>query len=326
MSLKIAVQMDPLEKLNINSDTTIALIEEAQKRGHTVFIYTPDQLELNNNIVCATGYYIYLHNDPNISNTDKKHNISYTLSHLEQYSLQDFDVVLVRHEPPYDMAYLTSTYLLEKLLPSTLCINNPIGIRNAPEKVLITQFPQFTPPTLISRNIKTINAFIQQYKDVVLKPLYGYAGKEVFRLKQEDENTSTLLDMFCSKYSEHFIIQKFLPEVYEGDKRIFILDGEYIGGFNRIPSDGQFRSNLAVGGNSHKLKEADIHFAKNIASHMQKTLHANGLYFVGLDVIGQYVTEINVTCPTGLRMYQQLHNIDLAAHYWHGIEKQFVTS
>ena len=299
--LKIAVQMDPPELLDKKADSTLALMEEAIKRFYKVSIYHVEDLTLENNTPK-----VFCKQVKNIDIT-KKNYIS--LSEESKKSLSSFDVVLIRQDPPFNMKYITATYLLEKIKGKTLVLNNPSSIRNSPEKLLVTNFYDLMPPTLVSRNIKEINNFLSIHKKSIIKPLYGNGGKDVFLTSLNDPNLSVIIEKFL-EYEEHFIVQKFINDVSKGDKRILLINGEPVGAINRIPNEKQVRANLHIGGRAVKTKltKNDLKICKKI----KKTLQEKNLFFAGIDVIDNYLTEINVTSPTGIREIKQLTNINLA--------------
>ena len=309
MPLHVAIQMDPIEKLDIIGDTSFALGLEAQARGHHLWYYTPDQLSYEEGQISACGQALTL-----FDNSDK----FFATGALEKRQLLDMDVILMRQDPPFDMAYITATHLLEMLPAKTLVVNNPAEVRNAPEKLLVTRFADLMPPTVISRDLNVIRAFRKKYKDIIIKPLYGNGGAGVFRLQPDDQNLNALLEMFFSQNREPIMAQAFLPEVRKGDKRIILVDGQPAGAINRIPKDGEARSNLHVGGTAcHvELSERDYHICERIGPELRQ----RGLLFVGIDVIGDYLTEINVTSPTGIREIQRFTGINCATQLWEVVE------
>jgi glutathione synthase len=309
MSLKIAVQMDPIERINIKGDSTFALLLEAQARGHALSYYTPDRLALLDGKVFATV--------ETLSVRDVAGDY-FTLSDARRVELTAFDVVLLRQDPPFDLAYVTSTHLLERIHPRTLVINDPASVRNAPEKVFVTEFPELMPPTLITRDLEEIRAFRSKHGDIVMKPLYGHGGGAVFRLTRNDLNFGSLYDMFANSFREQWVVQKFLPAISQGDKRIIMVDGEYAGAVNRIPAADDLRSNMVRGGlpKATELTEREAAICKQLGP----ALRQRGLLFVGLDVIDGYLTEINVTSPTGIRIIKTLGGADIAALIWDKIE------
>src|SRR5207342_2566754 len=290
MSLKIAVQMDPIQRINIKGDSTFALLLEAQKRGHQLSYYTPDRLALLDGRVFA--------HIESLSVRDKAGD-HVTLDKPRRVELAEFDVVLLRQDPPFDLAYVTTTHLLERIHPKTLVVNDPAHVRNAPEKVFVTEFPDLMPPTLITRDLAEIRAFRAEHGDIVMKPLYGHGGGAVFRVTRDDLNFGSLYDMFAVTFREQWVVQAWLPAVKDGDKRIILVDGEYAGAVNRVPAAGDLRSNMVRGGSPKQteLTARERHICERLGPH----LRARRLLLVGIDVIGDYLTEINVTSPTGIR-------------------------
>ncbi len=308
MSLNIAFQMDHIETLSISGDTTFALCLEAQKRGHKIFHYTPDQLTYKNGKVTSIIESLKVMDD------EKNH---FILDDSLETDFLDIDFVLMRQEPPFNMNYITYTHILEHLPKNVRVINNPASVRNAPEKLLATFFKDLMPETLISFDVDSILNFQKIHKDIVLKPLYGKGGEGIIRL-QENKNITKEVKNFLNDQDEPIMVQPFLPEVKYGDKRIIILDGEPVGCLNRIPAKGEFRSNLGVGGipELSELSESDI----KICDAIKPTLKKMDLIFVGIDVIGKYLTEINVTCPTGVRQIKNLGGPDIPEMFWTYVE------
>jgi len=309
MTLKAAVQMDPIERINIRGDSTFALLLEAQQRGHAIAYYTPDRLALRGaNVVAAVR-------PLKVRDRQGDH---FTLGEPRRTELAEFDVVLLRQDPPFDLAYITTTHLLERIHPGTLVVNDPLAVRNAPEKMFVMEFPDLMPPTLITRDLAEIKAFREEHGDIVMKPLYGKGGEAVFRLAQEDLNFASLYDLFAVTFREQWVVQKFLPAVREGDKRILLVDGEFAGAVNRVPAPDDLRSNMVRGGipKETELSARD----REICARIAKPLRERGLLFVGIDVIGGYLTEINVTSPTGIRAVKDLGGPDAAALIWDKIE------
>src|SRR6266568_2648152 len=305
MSLKVAVQMDPIQRINIKGDSTFALLLEAQKRGHKLAYYTPDRLALLNGRLFATV--------ESLAVRDRAGD-HFTLDEPRRIELAEFDVVLLRQDPPFDLAYVTTTHLLERIHPKTLVVNDPAHVRNAPEKVFVTEFPELMPPTLITRDLAEIKAFRVEHDDIVMKPLYGHGGGAVFRITRDDLNFGSLYDMFAANFREAWVIQKFLPEVRDGDKRIILVDGEYAGAVNRVPAADDLRSNMVRGGSP---KETELSpREREICQRLGPHLRARGLLFVGIDVIGGWLTEINVTSPTGLRAIRSVGGPDIANTIW----------
>src|SRR5471030_825487 len=310
MSLKIAVQMDPIQRINIKGDSTFALLLEAQKRGHQLAYYTPDRLAMLNGQVFATVESLTVRDQAGDH---------FTLAEPKRVAMTQFDVVLLRQDPPFDLAYITSTHLLERIHPKTLVVNDPAHVRNAPEKVFVTEFPDLMPPTLITRDLETIKKFRAEHGDIVMKPLYGKGGEAVFLLSREDLNFGSLFDLFTATFREPWVIQKFLPAVKEGDKRIILVDGEFAGAVNRVPAPDDLRSNMVRGG---VPKATDLtKREQEICARLGPGLRERGLLFVGIDVIDGFLTEINVTSPTGIRAIKNLGGPDVAAMIWEKMEK-----
>ena len=309
MSLKIAVQMDPIERINIKGDSTFALLLEAQKRGHKLYYYTPDRLALLDGRLYAVVEAL---------NVRDKAGDYFTLSQPRRTDLTEFDVILLRQDPPFDLAYVTTTHLLERIHPKTLVVNDPAHVRNAPEKMFVTEFPDLMPPTLLTRDLSEIKAFRAAHGDIVMKPLYGHGGGAVFRITRGDLNFGSLYDMFSTTFREQWVVQQFLPAVKQGDKRIILVDGDYAGAVNRIPAADDLRSNMVRGGApaATELTKRETEICKRLGP----ALRERGLLFTGIDVIGDYVTEINVTSPTGIRAIKNLGGPDIAALIWDKIE------
>jgi glutathione synthase len=310
MALKVAIQMDPVEGININTDTTFLMMETAQERGHSLWVYQPEKLSLEEGRVLARGRPLTLR---------RSLGDHFTAGPTEVREMAGFDVVLMRQDPPFDMAYITATHFLEKIHPATLVVNNPAEVRNAPEKLFVTGFPGVQPPTLITSDIEAIYDFRARHGDMVLKPLYGGGGSGVARLKADDPNLDALLELHVMIGREPVIAQKFLPAVSKGDKRILLVDGEPVGAINRVPAAGQVRSNLRVGGTAEavELTARDRELCAIIGPELKR----RGLLFVGIDVIGDYLTEINVTSPTGAQQLKRFTGIDASAHLWDRIEE-----
>jgi glutathione synthase len=309
MPLSIAVQMDPIDRINIRGDSTFALLLEAQQRGHRISYYTPDKLALLDGKLFAQVAPLAVRD---------KAGDHFTLGEWKRVALGDFDVILLRQDPPFDLNYITSTHLLERIHPKTLVVNDPASVRNAPEKVFVTEFPQLMPPTLVTRDLTEIKAFRAQHGDIVMKPLYGKGGEAVFRLEKQDLNFGSLYDLFSVTFREQWVVQKFLPEIRQGDKRIILVDGEYAGAVNRVPAPDDLRSNMVRGG-SPEATELSAR-EKEICQTIGPALRERGLIFVGIDVIGSYLTEINVTSPTGIRAIRNVGGPDVAAMVWDRIE------
>jgi glutathione synthase len=309
MTLNVAVQMDPIERINIRGDSTFALLLEAQARGHALSYYTPDRLALRDGKVSAAVQSLAVRD---------KAGDHVTLGEPHHTALTSFDVVLLRQDPPFDLAYITSTHMLERIQPRTLVVNDPAHVRNAPEKVFVTEFPDLMPPTLVSRDRDAIKQFRAEHGDIVMKPLYGKGGEAVFRLAPDDLNFGSLYDLFSVTFREPWVVQKYLPEVKQGDKRIILVDGEFAGAINRVPAPDDLRSNMVRGGmpKATDLTERE----REICARLGPPLRERGLLFVGIDVIGDYLTEINVTSPTGIRAVKNFGGGDIAALIWDKIE------
>ncbi len=307
--MKIAFQMDPIGPIDINADSTFRIAEEAQARGHELFYYTPDKLAYDRGRVTARGWPL------TVQRIKGDH---FRLGEETTVDLADFDVVWLRQDPPFDMFYITTTHLLERLTPGTTVVNDPFWVRNFPEKLLILDFPQLMPPTAIARDLETIRAFKEDHGDVILKPLYGNGGAGVFLLKKEDRNLTSLHEMFTGFSREPLIVQKFLPDVSKGDKRVILVDGEAVGAINRVPAAGETRSNMHVGGRPEKIDLTDRD--REICATIGPLLRDKGQVFVGIDVIGDYLTEINVTSPTGIQELERFDGVNVAAQIWEAIE------
>lgn len=307
--MKIAFQMDPIMGVDINADSSFRLAEEAQARGHELFYYSPDQLAYQEGRITARGHDMVVQR---VAGTPA------TLGELSEVDLADFDVVWLRQDPPFDMHYITATHLLDRLKGEALVVNDPFWVRNYPEKLLVLDFPDLTPPTTIARDLDTIKAFKAKHGDVILKPLYGNGGAGVFRLDANDRNLSSLHELFTGFSREPLIVQKFLPDVSNGDKRVILVDGEPVGAINRVPAAGETRSNMHVGGRPEKvgLTERDL----EICAAIGPLLKERGQIFVGIDVIGDYLTEINVTSPTGIQELERFDDVNIAEKVWEAIE------
>jgi glutathione synthase len=309
MKLNVAIQMDPIARINIRGDSTFALLLEAQKRGHTISYYTPDKLSLLGEDVVAPVQSL------SVRDQDGDH---FALGEARREPLAAFDVVLLRQDPPFDLAYITSTHLLERIHPDTLVVNNPASVRNAPEKIFVMDFPDLMPPTLISRDLDEINSFRAEHGAVVMKPLHGHGGAAVFRILQQDMNFGSLYDMFSVTFREPWVIQRFIPEIKHGDKRIILVDGEFAGAVNRVPAADDLRSNMVRGGAAQATDLTPRE--REICARLGPALRERGLLFVGIDVIDGNLTEINVTSPTGIRAIARLGGPDVAAKIWDAIE------
>ncbi len=309
MSLKVAFQMDHVAGLDIAGDTTFALMLEAQARGHALFHYTPERLSMRNGRVEA-GVEPVTVRDETDDHAD--------LGDIAHTDLATMDVILLRQDPPFDMAYISTTHLLEKLVPETLVVNDPVHVRNAPEKLFVTDFADLMPETLITRDPEVIRDFRAECGDIIVKPLYGNGGAAVFRVREDDENLSALLELFAVNFREPYVVQRYLPAVREGDRRIILVDGEPVGGINRVPMPGDARSNMHVGGRAERytLNDRD----REICARIGPALRERGFVLVGIDIIGDVMTEINVTSPTGIRELSRFDNINVAGLVWDAIE------
>ena len=310
MGLAVAIQMDPIDTINIDADSTFALALEARARNHALFHYLPEALTLRDGRLYARGRPLEIF---------RRHGRHHRFGAFEEVDLAGFDVILMRQDPPFDMAYITATHLLE-LLPEDgpLVVNNPGAVRNAPEKLFVLRFKELMPPTLLTRDRDRIRAFWQEYGDIIFKPLFGNGGAGVFRLRPGDENLTALLEMYKSIQREPVMVQRYLPEVRQGDKRIILVEGEPVGGVLRVPAEGEARANLHVGGRPVKTRLTERERA--ICGAIGPALRAQGLIFVGINVIGDWMTEINVTSPTGIQEIARLDGIDIAAKIWDAIE------
>ena len=309
MSLKVALQMDPIGSVNIDADSTFRIALEAQERGHRLFYYTPDRLSFREGRVLARGWPIEVR---------RRRGDHVTYGEEAEVDLADWDVVWLRQDPPFDMGYITTTHILEMIHPKTLVVNDPFWVRNSPEKLLVLRFPALTPPTLVARDLATIKAFRAVHGDVILKPLYGNGGAGVFRLDPNDRNLASLHELFMGINREPLIVQKYVPAVVQGDKRVILVDGEPVGAINRVPQPGETRSNMHVGGRAEAVGLTDRD--REICAAIGPTLREKGQVFVGIDVIGDWLTEINVTSPTGIQELERFDGINAAARIWEVIE------
>lgn len=309
MSLKVAIQMDPIGPININADSTFRIAEEAQARGHSLFYYTPDKLAYQEGKVTARGWPL------TVQRVQGNH---FTLGEEQEVDLSTFDVVWMRQDPPFDMGYITTTHILDMIHPKTLVVNDPFWVRNYPEKLLVLNFPDLTPPTMIARDLETLKSFRAKHGDVILKPLYGNGGAGVFKLTKDDGNLASLHELFAGINREPLIMQKFLPDVSKGDKRVILVDGEPVGAINRVPAAGETRSNMHVGGRPEKVALTDRD--REICAAIGPLLREKGQIFVGIDVIGNWLTEINVTSPTGIQELERFDGTNVAAKIWEAIE------
>ena len=309
MPLSIAIQMDHVRSLNIAGDTTFALSLEAQRRGHRLYHYTPDRLTQADGRVFASI------EEMQVRDVKGDH---FTLGEPVRTDLSEMDVVLLRQDPPFDMNYITTTHILERIHPKTLVVNDPAWVRNSPEKIFVTEFPDLMPATLITRDPAEVAAFRKEHGDIIVKPLYGNGGAGIFHLKDDDRNLASLLEMFSQMFREPFIVQRYLPEVRKGDKRIILIDGKAVGAINRVPAEHDSRSNMHVGGRAeHSELTAREH---EICERIGPSLKERGFILVGIDVIGDYLTEINVTSPTGVREVKRFGGADIAALFWDAVE------
>lgn len=311
MSLKVGIQMDHVSSIHIKGDSTFALGLEAQNRGHTLYHWEPNRLQLRNGKVRARIEKMSLRE------VEGNH---FELEAAVDTDLSELDVVLLRQDPPFDMAYITTTHILERIHPDTLVVNNPASVRNAPEKILVTEFADLMPETLITRDFEAISEFRKEIGDIILKPLYGNGGAGVFLLSESDMNFTSLLEMFDQQFREPLIAQRYLKEVRGGDKRIILVDGEPVGAINRVPAENDARSNMHVGGRAEHSELTDRE--REICERIGPTLKEQDFIFVGIDVIGDYMTEINVTSPTGIREVKAFSGTDIAALVWDAIEKR----
>jgi glutathione synthase len=309
MSLKVAIQMDPIGPINIEADSTFRIALEAQARGHQLFYYTPDKLAFQNGRVTARGWPLEVRRE--VGN-------HFTLGTETEVDLADWDVVWLRQDPPFDMGYITTTHILQMIHPATLVVNDPFWVRNYPEKLLVLEFPDLIPPTTIARDLTTLKNFKHAHGDIILKPLYGNGGAGVFRLDPNDRNLSSLHELFTGISREPLIAQKFLPDVSNGDKRVILVNGDPVGAINRVPQAGETRSNMHVGGRPEKIGLSDRD--REICAAIGPLLREKGQIFVGIDVIGDYLTEINVTSPTGIQELERFDGTNTAEKLWQVIE------
>ena len=312
MPLKVAVQMDPIASINPVGDSTFAMMLEAQARDHRVDYYVPETLALRDNRVSADVAPITVF--------DKPKGEHFTLGAFARTDLGGYDVLLMRQDPPFDMNYITISHLLERLHPKTFVVNPPAEVRNAPEKILVTEFPELMPPTLVTRDRAMIREFRREHGNIILKPLYGNGGAGVFLLQEGDQNLASLIELFEQSFREPFMVQRYLPDVRKGDKRIILVDGEPVGAINRVPAEGEARSNMHVGGRPELIELTPRD--REICAAIGPALKARDMIFVGIDVIGDYLTEINVTSPTGIREIKRFGGPDIAVLIWDAIEKR----
>ena len=309
MALTVAVQMDHVSSISIKGDSTFALSLEAQRRGHSLYHYTPERLSMRDGRATARAERMELREE------EGNH---FTLGPQERIDLADTDVVLLRQDPPFDMAYITSTHILERVHPTTRVVNDPASVRNAPEKIFVTEFPDLMPETLITKDPLEVAAFRAEFGEIVMKPLYGNGGAGVFHITREDRNLTSFMETFGLLFREPFIVQRYLTDVRKGDKRIILVDGEFAGAINRVPSETDARSNMHVGGRAEATELTERE--REICARIGPSLKERGLLFVGIDVIGDYLTEINVTSPTGIREVKRFGGADIASLLWDAIE------
>jgi glutathione synthase len=312
MSLAVGIQMDPIESINIDADSSFALALEAQARGHALYHFGPRNLSLRHGRLFATARALEVR---------RQKGDHFTLGAPEAIDLATLDIVLMRQDPPFDMSYITATHLLEHIHPDTLVVNDPAHVRNAPEKLFVAHFPELMPPTLITSERAEILEFRREHKDLIVKPLFGNGGAGVFHIRPDDENLNALLELFTQLYREPIIVQRYVPQVREGDKRIILVDGRAVGAVNRVPAAGEARSNMHVGGKP--VKSALSKRDREICEAIGPALKERGLVFVGIDVIGDYLTEINVTSPTGIQEINRLDGVTIEKDLWDAMEARF---
>lgn len=314
MSLHVALQMDPIEHVSVDADSTFRIGLEAEARGHRLFQYTVDQLRYDEGRVIARGRPVTLR---------RQQGDHVTFGEWAEVDLDQFDVVWLRQDPPFDMGYVTSTHLLDRVGPGTMVVNDPFWVRNCPEKLMVLDFPDLTPPTMIARDPAAFRAFRARHGEIIVKPLYGNGGAGVFHLKPDDSNLSALLETFATINREPMIAQKYLPAVVRGDKRIILVDGDPIGAINRVPQKGEARSNMHVGGRAERVGLTDRE--REICARIGPVLREKGLIFTGIDVIDGWLTEINVTSPTGIQELERFDGINAAEAIWQAIERRIAT-
>jgi glutathione synthase len=309
MTLKVAVQMDHISSVSIAGDTSFALSLEAQRRGHTLYHYTPDRLSMENGTVFARI------EEMQVRDVQGDH---YTLGEAVRTDLSEMDVILLRQDPPFDMDYITTTHLLERIHPKTLVVNDPAWVRNSPEKIFVTKFADLMPETVITKDPQEVDAFRKKHGDIIVKPLYGNGGAGIFMMQEGDRNLASLLEMFQQMFREPYIVQRYLKDVRKGDKRIILIDGEPVGAINRVPAEHDSRSNMHVGGRAEPTELTERE--REICARIGPSLKERGFILVGIDVIGDYMTEINVTSPTGVREVKRFGGADIAALFWDAVE------
>ncbi len=327
--LRVAVQMDPIENINIEANSTFALMLEGQARGHALFHYEVRHMSLHEGVKRPDARHRGERREERLFararpvTVQRVQGAHYSFGAMEGLDLGTMDVILMRQDPPFDMAYITATHLLEHVQPKTLVVNDPAAVRNAPEKLLVTHFPELMPPTMISWDLQAIRDFREEHGDIIVKPLFGNGGAGVFRIRPDDENLASLLEMHFARSREPLMFQRYEPAVRQGDKRIILVDGEAMGAINRVPASGEARSNLHVGGRPEKstLTARD----REICAAIGPTLRAQGMIFVGIDVIGDWLTEINVTSPTGIQEIARFDGVHLERAIWDRIEAKVAT-
>ena len=313
MPLAVAVQMDPIDRIDIGGDSTFALALEAQSRGHRLWYYLPKALvQRGETVIAARAHELQVRNE---------RGNHFTLGSAQPLDLATMDVVLLRQDPPFDMGYITTTHMLERLPKRVMVVNDPYWVRNSPEKIFVTEYPDLMPPTLVTSDPETIRAFRAEHGEIVVKPLYGNGGSGVFRIRQEDENLNAILEFFANFVKEPMVVQRYVPQVRQGDKRIILVDGEPVGAINRVPAKGEARSNMHVGGRPEKTQLTARE--QEICNRISPELKKRGLLFTGIDVIGDYMTEINVTSPTGIWEIRRFDGTDIASLIWDAIERKF---
>ena len=315
MSLAVALQMDALEGIDIDADSTFAIALEGERRGHGLYHYLPRDLTFREGRLYAWARPMSVR---------REHGNHFSLGEASKLDLAAVDVVLMRQDPPFDMSYITATHLLEHVHPATLVVNDPFHVRNAPEKLFVTHFAELMPPTVITSDKREIFEFRAEHRDIILKPLYGNGGADVFRITEGDENLNALIEMFTRIYREPIMVQRYLPEIRRGDKRIILVDGKPVGAVNRVPPKGEARANLHVGGRAERAEITPRE--RDICDAIGPTLAEHGMIFVGIDVIGEYLTEINVTSPTGIQEIDRFENISIEAMIWDSIEEKVASS
>jgi glutathione synthase len=311
MPLQVALQMDHISTVTIAGDTSFALALEAKRRGHALFHYTPKQLSLADGKVVAQVERL------DVRDVKGDH---FTLGEPVRTDLTEMDVILLRQDPPFDMNYITTTHILERIHPKTLVVNDPAWVRNSPEKIFVTEFPDLMPETLITRDPIEVAAFRKAHGDIIIKPLYGNGGAGIFHLKDDDRNLASLIEMFTVMFREPFIVQRYLKDVRKGDKRILLIDGKAAGAINRVPAEHDSRSNMHVGGRAEATELTERE--REICARIGPSLKERGFILVGIDVIGDYMTEINVTSPTGVREVQRFGGADIASLFWDAVEEK----